>query len=482
MSMPDGRRPGPGGRPRRRDRHGPSAVRPGAADGRSSTSTRRTTRPAARSRRASSATRTRRSSSAARTSGASARRAARASGPSARSSACRSRSSPTSTTRSPRRTARGSRSRTTARRTGARPGRRSSSTRTAGSPGSGRRSSRRATPPRCSRPSTRSRQARAGVTGSPARRRAGHETRLRSWGETSEASTRHHSRAIALQPRFADGPCVPPVRRPHADCPVSDEAPHDWRPDRFMVIVAHPDDADFGPAATAAALDRRGLRRLARLLHERRRRRRGPRPRSARAGRRCAKRSSGAPPTIVGYAGRDVPPPARRRARQRPRPARAPRPRDPDVPAGRGPGHRSRGRLLPRRRRQPHRPPGRRAWPRSTPSTRRPATRWRSRGSPESGLAAHVVRRLYLFWPNEPNARVDVTATIDRKIDALRAHASQIKEPEKLEERIREWATEEGEPIGVEAGEAFRLVVIDDDEDEGPDAPRQPRPPSRVAG
>src|SRR3954452_3708485 len=29
-------------------------------------------------------------------------------------------------------------------------------------------------------------------------------------------------------------------------------APHAWRPARFMVIAAHPDDADFGPAATAA--------------------------------------------------------------------------------------------------------------------------------------------------------------------------------------------------------------------------------------
>src|SRR5215212_9509102 len=29
-------------------------------------------------------------------------------------------------------------------------------------------------------------------------------------------------------------------------------AAHDWRPKRFMVIAAHPDDADFGPAATAA--------------------------------------------------------------------------------------------------------------------------------------------------------------------------------------------------------------------------------------
>ena len=86
-----------------------------------------------------------------------------------------------------------------------------------------------------------------------------------------------------------------------------------------------------------------------------------------------------------------------------------------------------------------------------------------------SGLAAHRVRRLYLFWPNEPNVRVDISSTIDRKIDALRAHVSQIKEPDKLDERIRAWAKEEGEPIGAEAGEALRLVVIDDDEDEGPD-------------
>ncbi len=35
-----------------------------------------------------------------------------------------------------------------------------------------------------------------------------------------------------------------------ADTPP--RTPHNWRPGRFMVIVAHPDDADFGPAATAA--------------------------------------------------------------------------------------------------------------------------------------------------------------------------------------------------------------------------------------
>ena len=99
------------------------------------------------------------------------------------------------------------------------------------------------------------------------------------------------------------------------------------------------------------------------------------------------------------------------------------------------------------------------------PAARNPmAFPWLARG----GLEKHVVRRLYLFWPNDPNARVDVSATIGRKVDALRAHASQIHEPEKLDARMREWAKESGAVIGVEAAEAFRVVIIEDDEEEGP--------------
>jgi LmbE family N-acetylglucosaminyl deacetylase len=99
------------------------------------------------------------------------------------------------------------------------------------------------------------------------------------------------------------------------------------------------------------------------------------------------------------------------------------------------------------------------------PAARNPmAFPWLAR----SGLEKQVVRRLYLFWSNHPNAWVDVSATIGRKVDALRVHASQIHEPDKLDERMREWAKEAGEPIGVEAGEAFRVVVIDEDEEEGP--------------
>jgi LmbE family N-acetylglucosaminyl deacetylase len=85
-----------------------------------------------------------------------------------------------------------------------------------------------------------------------------------------------------------------------------------------------------------------------------------------------------------------------------------------------------------------------------------------------SGLAPHRVRRIYLFWSEKSDTWIDVSATIERKIEALRAHATQIRDADALAERIRSWAAEEGAPLGLAAAEGLRLVVIDDDEDEGP--------------
>jgi LmbE family N-acetylglucosaminyl deacetylase len=87
-----------------------------------------------------------------------------------------------------------------------------------------------------------------------------------------------------------------------------------------------------------------------------------------------------------------------------------------------------------------------------------------------SGLAKQVVRRLYLFWSERPDAWIDVTATLDRKLAALRAHESQIHDVGRLEARIRSWAAEEGEIIGTAAAETFRVIVIDPDpvDEEGP--------------
>jgi LmbE family N-acetylglucosaminyl deacetylase len=82
-----------------------------------------------------------------------------------------------------------------------------------------------------------------------------------------------------------------------------------------------------------------------------------------------------------------------------------------------------------------------------------------------AGFAAHRVRRLYLFWTNIPNAWIDVTATVGRRIDALRCHPSQISDLEGLGDRIRAWMTEDGAAIGSPAAEAFRVIVLDDDEE-----------------
>ena len=262
------------------------------------------------------------------------------------------------------------------------------------------------------------------------------------------------------------------------------DAPHTWRPARFMVIAGHPDDADFGPAGTAARwIDEGSTGWLVCCT-------------SGDAGGEdptadplelaaLREREQNAAADVIGYAGVSylhMPDGALENdlilREHLVREIRTFRPdavlaTDPSVIfyGDGGINHTD------------HRAAGLAAVDAVYPAARNPmAFPWLAR----DGLAAHKVRRLYLFWPNEPTVRIDITTTLDRKIAALAAHASQIKEPAKLEERIRAWAAEEGQPIGVAAGEALKLVVIDDDEDEGPSpndpndsvAPESPAPPA----
>jgi LmbE family N-acetylglucosaminyl deacetylase len=93
---------------------------------------------------------------------------------------------------------------------------------------------------------------------------------------------------------------------------------------------------------------------------------------------------------------------------------------------------------------------------------------WLARG----GLAAHRVRRLYLMWSNRPDVWIDVASAVDRKVEALRCHASQIHDSEAVFARIRGRLVEQGACIGVPAAEAYRLVVIDQDPAETTAAPK----------
>ncbi len=76
------------------------------------------------------------------------------------------------------------------------------------------------------------------------------------------------------------------------------------------------------------------------------------------------------------------------------------------------------------------------------------------------GLEPHVVRWLYLFWSERPDAWVDVSATLEVRLAALREHASQIREPEQLEGRIRDWAAEGADRFGVQAVDGFRVIEV----------------------
>ena len=75
------------------------------------------------------------------------------------------------------------------------------------------------------------------------------------------------------------------------------------------------------------------------------------------------------------------------------------------------------------------------------------------------GLTHHRVPRVLLFGTAEPNIWFDVSGTMDKKIEALRAHVSQIRNPGTFD-RMRSWATMTGRAWGLEAAEGFRLLEL----------------------
>ena len=78
----------------------------------------------------------------------------------------------------------------------------------------------------------------------------------------------------------------------------------------------------------------------------------------------------------------------------------------------------------------------------------------------DEGLEPHNVDIVYMFFTDQADTWVDISDTIEIKIASLREHTSQLREPEKLEEMLRSWSSEDGQKIGAAAAESFRLLKM----------------------
>lgn len=78
------------------------------------------------------------------------------------------------------------------------------------------------------------------------------------------------------------------------------------------------------------------------------------------------------------------------------------------------------------------------------------------------GLEPHKVREVYLAGAKDPDVWIDITACMDVKLSALRAHASQLGDWDP-DEMVRTWAREDGvrNPDGGEYAESFKYFKLD---------------------
>jgi LmbE family N-acetylglucosaminyl deacetylase len=78
----------------------------------------------------------------------------------------------------------------------------------------------------------------------------------------------------------------------------------------------------------------------------------------------------------------------------------------------------------------------------------------------ESGLEPHKTAEIWYFGSEKPDIWIDITDTFDAKIDALRAHKTQVGEATELAQRLREHSSEIAKDQPFELAEAFKVVKM----------------------
>jgi LmbE family N-acetylglucosaminyl deacetylase len=78
------------------------------------------------------------------------------------------------------------------------------------------------------------------------------------------------------------------------------------------------------------------------------------------------------------------------------------------------------------------------------------------------GLEPHKVREIYLAGAQTPDVAIDISAYMERKLDSLRAHASQLGDWD-FEPMVRQWAQETAErhPGNGEYVESYKYFKLD---------------------
>ncbi|MBI9046167.1 MAG: PIG-L family deacetylase [Anaerolineaceae bacterium] len=82
----------------------------------------------------------------------------------------------------------------------------------------------------------------------------------------------------------------------------------------------------------------------------------------------------------------------------------------------------------------------------------------------EKGLKAHKPRKVFVTGRMQHDLYVNIDTTIDLKIEALRAHKSQMKTHDP-EERVRFWSSEVAKGKEMAYAEVYRVITLVDDED-----------------
>lgn len=75
----------------------------------------------------------------------------------------------------------------------------------------------------------------------------------------------------------------------------------------------------------------------------------------------------------------------------------------------------------------------------------------------EEGLEEHTVAEVALMAYPEPTHYVDVTATFDKKIEAILQHESQLPDPSRLRETVAGWLSAGARAVGLPEGSLAEL-------------------------